>query len=539
MVLNRQNTMLYFDGDKSIIKTYFKEVSLEMSQEQHKLLLDLLNASKRERLISDFLKEFKDENYVMRLLKVLYEAGSVFIYPVTYNLSRFFRNSWFRVLSQYLPPDKDILHSCCLVEEAIIHITPRVDQEIPNLRELLIDNDLAVSPHIAGEVRDNDWIISMENNFIHQNSIELSLSEDKLVGVIQKDKATRSDIPIIDKEHSLARTSLLYKIGPYYTMLYIVKSIVGISKSAFSINKEGKFYEYDLVAEDFKQTIEEFSFPKPIVSKGILDYVVNFEFFINRNPTIPFNISGWKDESYADLFQMGYATYSLTDSLTKDTFVYAGLDYIETAMSSIKKGLEHYLNKGEKKAKWMVSTQESYYLDKVLLLLQYIDEPYTFHMMERADYPNAEFAEYLNTINVNPDFYLMKFCNSNSYTVYLYDLENDQLYTDGKRSINIADKMAEIALNYILIKNNADKLITNILVPLAAKEKEELFKMASHQDIGLEIPDEKQFIENGLLLIKHSYLDLNESAWKYEEQLNESNLIVREIEVKTYQKPGV
>ncbi|WP_339216616.1 hypothetical protein [Ornithinibacillus sp. FSL M8-0202] len=537
LILNRQNTMVYLDENKSIIKTYFLEVSIETSQEQYELLIDLLNASKRELVISDYLKSHEDQKYIKRLLKVLYDIGAIFIYSNSYGLSSYFKNSWFRVLSQYLPTDKDILHSCRLLDEAVIHITPEVEQHFPILRDLLIENDMTVSQEIGGELKDSDWIITMENDFIHHNIIELSLSADKIIG--STNKLAQNYKPIENKEHLISKESLLYKVGPYYAMLYVIKSIVDISKSTFSLNKEGKFYEYDLEEEDFMQTVEEFSFPKPKRSKEKLDYIGNFESFINNNPTIPISISGWKDEQYADLFQMGYTTYSLSDRSMNDTFVYAGVDYIEIAMETIKKGLEYYFNRDLKQSKWMISTNESYYLDKVLFLLQYVDEPFTVQKVERVNYPNNNLNNYLTILNMDLDFYVKKYINSSSYIVYLLDHGKDKMYSDEKRTLNIEEKMVELALNYILIKFNTNKRITNILTSINSIDKEALLQKDNHEYISLDIPNEKEFIENGLQLFKHSNLYLLESAWKYEEQLHESNLIVRKIEVEKNQNSRV
>ncbi|WP_042142091.1 hypothetical protein [Paucisalibacillus sp. EB02] len=538
LILNRQNSMVYFDENKSIIKTYFKEISIETSQEQYELLIELLNTSRSEIAIRDLLKEYEDEKYVMKLLKVLYDAGSILIYPTSYNLSNYFQYSWFRVLLQYLPTNKDILQSCRLLDEVLVYITPEVDRQFPALKELLVENDVTVSREMRGELKNNDWVISMEYVDTHQRVIELSLSADKLVGINRTNNQAPYNKSMMVKGNMLSRESLLYKVGPYYAMLYMIKSIVGISLSTFSLNKEGKFYEYDLDIEDYKQTVEEFSFPEPTHSKGDLDYIGDFESFINRNPDIPISVSGWKD-LHGDLFQMGFATYSLTDSVTKDTFVYAGLDYIETAMKSIVNGLSYYLNKDLKQADWMVSTPDSYYLDKVLLLLQSVEEPYTIYKIEQTNYPNKKLSQYLHTLNIAPEFFVKKYSNSNSYTVYLYDRENDKLYTDGKKTLNMEHKMFELALHYILIKNNPQKTISTIIRPTAHSEIEDLLRMDYSVLNSFEAPDEKSFIENGLRLFKHSNLHTVEHAWKYEEQLSELNLVVRKIEVKTYQNVSV
>ncbi|WP_062051497.1 hypothetical protein [Bacillus sp. JCM 19034] len=535
LILNRQNTMVYFDEDKSIIKTYHKEVSIATSQEQYELLIDILSTCKSEVLISDLLKVYEDRTIVMKLIKVLYKTGSVFIYPTSYYLSCYFKKSWFRVLSQYLPANKDILHSCRLVDEAVVHITPEAEQKLPLLRGLLKDNDLKTYKEWDGELTNNDWVISTNEEFEHQNHIVLALSEERLAGV-QKYERIERDIPSSDNKNTISRESLLYKVAPYYTMLYLIKSIVGISKVAFSVNKAGKFYEYDLMEDNYMETVDDFSFPTPVIAKGSLDYVGHFESFISAASNIPLTVSGWKNDSYTDLFQIGYATYSLTNQVTKETFVYAGLDYIDTAMESIKKGLAYYLNKESTHMDWLVSTRESYYLDKVLLLLEYIDEPFLIYKLKNEVFLTGKFNEYLNVASFKPEFCVKKYLNSNSYTVYLYDRENDQLYTDGKRTIRLADKGAELAINYLLVTLNPEKTMTTILKPVNAEEKKEIFQMISGDMANFEEIIEKDFIENGLTLFKHARLSPNESAWKYEEKLNESNLIVRELEVRTYQE---
>lgn len=533
LVLNRHNTMVYFDENKSIIKTYHKEVSIETSKEQYELLIDILNTTKREIKINDFLKEYEDTKYVMKLIKVLYDSGSIFIYPASYQLSTYFKKSWFRVLSQYLPPTKDILHCSFLIDRAVIHITPLVEQMLPGIRGILGENDLHVyQQQRAGKFTENDWVLSTDEDDFLQNAVKLSLSTDRLTGVISTDK--RIDKNILPKSNVIDNESLLYKVGPYYTMLYIMKSIVGISKTSFIINKEGKYYEYDLVKEDYMQTIDDYSFPTPTISNGSLDYIGHFESFINTNPNIPFTVSGWKDDNYAELFQMGFATYSFTNVLTKEPFVFAGLDYIDTAMSSIKNGLSYYFNREAKQAVWLVTTEESYYLDKLLLLLEYTEEPYAIYKLEHSHYLNERFAEYLNKANLDLEFFVMKYLHSNSYTVYLYDRENDQLYTDGKKTILIDDKMMELAINYMLVKLNPEKKILTILVTV--EDKEEFFLNVNHEFLFFEETNERDFIEKGLTLIKQASLSPTERAWKYEKKLNESNLIVREIEVRAYEE---
>lgn len=530
--------MIYFDENKSIIKTYFKEVSIETSREQYEFLIEILNATKNEIAIRDLVEEYEDQKYIMKLLKVLYDAGSILLYPVSNNLSYYFQYGWFRVLLQYLPTNKDILQSCRLLVEASVYVTQEVERQLPELKLLLLENGVSVSEEIRGELNDNDWVICMGNDTTHQQHvIELSLSIEKLVGVKRVNNQSLYHHNM-DKDTLLFKESLLYKVGPYYAMLYMIKSIVGISLSAFSLNKEGKFYEYNVEVDNYKQTVEEFSFPEPTQSKGNLDYIGSFESFINRNPAIPISVSGWKD-IHGDLFQMGFATYSLTDSVTKDTFVYAGLDYIETAMKSIVNGLSYYLNKDLKQVNWIVSTPDSYYLDKVLLLLQYVEEPYAFYKLELSNHPDNKFTEYLHTLNVTPEFFVKKYSNSNSYTVYLYDHENDELYTDSKKTITIENKIVELALQYILLKNNPQQSISTIIRPIAHTEMEELLRMDFSMLNGFEAPEEKSFIENGLRLFKYSNLHTVEHAWKYEEQLNEINLVVRKIEVETNQTISV
>lgn len=530
-MLNRQNTMIHFEREQSTIKNYFKEVSIKITSFHYQLFIKILNSSKKEISVEDLCSEVSsDKGHVLKVLKMLREVGSILIYPDDASLERYFSKGWFKVLLQYLPPSMDILNGCRALSDAHIYLTPEIDHRIPHLKDVLIKNDLDVSTGYND--LHNMWIVGSGHD--NCSSIELLLEENRLVGMNHTLNPPKGRNVANTDGKDLDSNSLLYKIAPFYTMIYIIKSIAGISKSAFYMNRDGKFHEYNLTADEYTQTVKELSFPENSNHEDKLSCVGNFESFIINEPSIPISVSGWTDDVYSNIYQMGYSTYSLTATQDKQgTFVYAGTDYVETAFNAIKKGLAYFLNKESKQNDWLVTSSQSYYLDKTLFLLGYTSEPYMVNKVKKTQ-GLWEIVKYLEFLDMDLDFYVKKHNKTNSFIVYIHDKQSDDIYTDGKRTVDVQRKIFVLVLNYMLVTSNADTKLANVLEKVDNREiREELLNDSVREAVLSDPVDETEFIENCLDFFEQVNIDYFESAWIYETQLNKANLIIRKMEVET------
>lgn len=527
-VLNRQNTMIHFDGEQTLIKNYFKEVSVQTSSVEYQLFINILNATENVVSVEHMCAHVSGDNTdILKALKTLHKMGSVLLYPGTWTIEQYLSQGWFPVLLQYMPPENDIREACRKLNDAQLFITPEADNILPGLKEALTRQALQVSH----EQDTQTWIIGTVADT--NKTIELIPESDRLIGINHQLAPPNIQPGSEDGYEYADASSVLFKVAPFYATIYIIKSIAGIGQSTFYLNRDGKFHEYDLKQQNYAQTIKELSFSEPSDQKDILTLVGRFEDFISKETSIPIKIPGWKDDVYSTIYQMGYATYSLSSTeKDADTFVYAGTDYVETAFQAMKEGLAYYLDAAVERQKWLVTSSEDYFVDKALFLLNHVDEPYTIYKVDPSAEEIQEIYEYIRFLEMDIHFYVKRYMHSKSCEVYIYDGVSDMIFTDGKRTIDVKRKLSKLLPNYMLVVCNSDIAPVTVLgeVNDETLRNELLHSKVEKADVAM--PDsETAFIHNSLDIFKRENLDYFESAWVHERQMNQANLVVRKLEV--------
>ncbi|MFK3937452.1 hypothetical protein ACI2JA_08040 [Alkalihalobacillus sp. NPDC078783] len=535
LVLNRQNTMVYFDGKEVLIRNYFKKISLTMTKDEYDTLLKIMVVTKEECSIEALSQEISvEQERIIKLLKILHQIGSILLYSNSNSksLKYYQKKKWFEFVTQYLPPSENVHKACQKLDAAEISISDKVNEIFPKMKKVFRENDLQNMTQEEVEQANHVWKLDMSSSENKENqTIVLSLSQDKLIG-----KKTVSGDPLDElptKADAVpSERSLLYKVGPIYTMIYVVKTILGISEPFFSINEEGTFAEYNLNKDKWFQSTQDIVFHHDQANKRVndLEKVSKFEEFLHLNK-IPLRISGL-DCSYEEIYQMGLATYALTNKGNGKTFVYAGLNYVETANQSIQKGLEYFLSDEENEG-WIVTNSSEYYLRKALFMLEKIEESYELYHLSGTEFENSDGVKYMRSLKHHLNIYCKKFNESNSFTIYVHDVDSDRLYTDGKRTIDLDSKISELIWNVVLLKENQGQQFVSVL-----KDDEKLLcdiRKGHVKSTGtLFKVQPTDFIDESLRLLESRNFKYEEESWKFEDNVRDSDLLVRKIEVSSY-----
>ena len=524
--------MLYREKEKTFIKSHFKELEVKMTDSTHQILIELLSASK-EGIPLKMLENRIQHNDLMKMVKLMYEAGSIFIYPSSIPIDKVASAGWFHILTQYLPPNKNLSDYIDRVNQSKVWIDVEVNKLFPRLISLLqeyginvsLDCALPYSPSI------NDWLITMNTEEVESghNTIVVSVHNHSVSGIkySNEDLIPRNTNKAAD---AINKNNLLHKTAPLYLLIYITKTIFGLSSQTFTLNEEGRFFEQDFTPSQLYETVPHIYVETMSEEMDRLDYINGFETFIAKN-ILPLKISGHLDR-YSDLFQVGFTTYGIQNKKDEYGFVYAGTDYRETGFRAIKKGLEHHFHTQVSK-NWLVTDAENYFYDKVIYLLSHLDE--SFHVIELNN-DKLDDSSLINIYGTRLDIEYKVFLKvhhlSSAAIVYLYIPDENLYYTDGKKTIEIKERIDEIFLNYVLKKYNQNIDFDGLLDVL------ESIELGTEPQL-YEIPDllqhnRRQFIEKSLNLFKNYNIRYDERAWRYEEELRDANLLVRKIMVGEY-----
>ncbi|MGQ8872588.1 hypothetical protein [Paenibacillus sp. TSA_86.1] len=534
LVLNRQNTMLYRSEDKTFIKSPFKEVEIKLKENEHQILCDILLFSQEETSINELNKTISHGILLKKLMKVLYECGSIFIYKNQLG-EDIQAKGWFRILSQYLPYDYDLWNHINLVNKSNVYISNEVQEKFPDLLEVLSQNGISTYTNYNDFVpheNENSWTIAMVTEYqeTETNLIQMTITEVSINGV-----TNRQHVSTIE-ELSYDRVKwdsgyLLYKIAPFYISIYTMKSIFGLSFNSFRLNEEGRFFEQNLDWDNRYEVIPEIQVVVPDQKRNKIDFIHGFESFIMRN-LLPLRISGHKDD-YSELYQVGFSTFGLQEiNSNKLAFVLAGIDYEETAVASIKWAMERHLNIATNN-KWLVTDTQEYYLDKTMFLLNHLEEPYQLLGLSLDSLPNDSVAHVYNSrLNLELKVFIKRYTYSSSFSVYL-QVNGGAIYSDERKTSDLYTKIDDLFLNILLQNFNSTIEYQGILkeiVDLNIDQSELIQEIMTST-----FQTEQAFIENALALFQKYNIRYNERSWIHESELHrDCGLIARQITVGAY-----
>lgn len=534
LVLNRKNTMLYRSEEKTFIKSLFKEVEIKLKENEHQVLHDILLFSQEETSINELSQATGHEISLKKLMKVLYECGSIFIYKNKVN-ANIQAKGWFKILSQYLPYDYDLWSHVNLMNESNVYISTEVQENFPDLLKVLNENGVSTytSNHdFVAHRNENSWTIAMVTEYqeTKTNVIQITITENSVNGVASRHHVSTIKEPISD---SIKWDSgyLLYKIAPFYMSIYIMKSIFGLSSNSFRLNEEGRFFEQNLDWNNRYEVIPENQVLTPDKERNKIDFINGFESFITRD-LLPLRISGHKDD-YSELYQVGFSTFGLQEINHNElAFVLAGIDYEDTAVASIKWAMERHFDI-ETNNKWLVTDGHEYYLDKTMFLLNYLEEPYQLLELSLDSLPNGSVAHVYNSrLNVKLNFFVKRYTYSSSFSVYL-QVNGETMYSDERKTCDLYAKIDDLFINMLLQYFNSTIEYQGILKEIVDLDIDQ--SELNHEILTSTFQTEQAFIENALVLFQKYNIRYNESSWIHENELHrDCGLIVRQITVGTY-----
>ncbi|MCE5170623.1 hypothetical protein LQV63_15005 [Paenibacillus profundus] len=530
-IFNRQNTMLYREQEKTFMKSHFKELEVKMTDATHQVLIELLSASK-EGIPLKTLEHIIQHSDFMKMVKLLYEAGSIFLYPGSIPIDKVASSGWFHILTQYLPPDKKLSDYIDRVNRITVWIDDAVNKLFPRLRSLLQESGISVSlsHELPYTPMVNDWVITMNREEVagRNNTIVVSVHDHAVSGFKYSKEVLIPEST--GKPDLINKNSLLYKTAPLYLFIYIAKTVFGLSKHTFTLNKEGRFFEQDLAPNHLYDTVPHLNVQTINEAKDKLDDINGFETFIAKN-ILPLKISGHLD-AYSDLVQVGFTTYGIQHKESEYGYVYAGTDYPLTAFTAIKRGLRHHFHTQVSKD-WLVTDAENYYYDKVLYLLNHFDEPFHIIELDRNKLDTSSLTViYGKRLNIEYNVFLKVHHLSSAAIVYLYMPSENRYYTDGNKTSEIKEKIDEIFINYVVKQCNPEADFSGMLHVLESIELEA--EPPRYDRPGFIHHDRQRFIEKSLGLFKKYNIRYEERAWRYEEELKDANLLVRKIMVGEY-----
>ncbi|QKY71289.1 hypothetical protein [Lentibacillus sp. CBA3610] len=534
LVFNREITMVYKEKDKVEITNYFKKITIRLNDEEYAILVNILNYE-GEVLVYDLTSKVQgDQKTKLKLLKLLIDIGSFFIYEEERSLVEFQEKEWFLTVVQYLPQNNDIYEVCNLLYNVKLRISGKVENLLPGLVDQFEKHDIMVNSINTDEV-ENDWLICLPNEIKQRNCVELDLESDRIVGAkvsLNKRIGEEELLEVKQKSNYFVADSLLVKISPIYIVLYTLKVMGGFGKDYFSINYQGKFYEYNLNTLDITETVPEtYEVATADIAKDktLLDSIKELEEDINTKG-FPIEPLGLNNNVFSNLYHLGYSVYGLKSNDQEDAFLFAGLDYEATVIEGISRGIKKILME-RSNSQWLVSTPESYLFNKNILLLENIDEAVEYYRVYSIPKGKDGLFESSNILKNNVEFFVKKYLESESYQVFLgVDTPTGmEYYTNHIRTFKPIKMMNELNVNYLLLNLNQDKDFFGVLDKV--KINEPIKQKISYQTLQQCYINIDQKNEEILKLLSANRIFYTEKPWKYEKKMANSKLIIRRIEV--------
>lgn len=518
-VLNRQNVMVYRKESESLLKTSYKNLKFNVPDKEHIKLLNLL----KETISGISIEKVNDEE--KKLVKMLSKNGILSVYRKGGYIDKCKSLKWFPILSQYFPPNFDLEKACQEIMNTKIILRSSLNDKIPKIKDVFSEYDISVvmSEDILPD--NNNFCILTDNTLDpnRDNAILIQKYNQGISGTVLK------DLPYEPLENNMSR--MITTFSPLYILIYTIKKMAGFGSNTFYFNEVGKFTESD-VNQHLINVVS--TSQSPIILQDNLkeiDRIEKFESLVQKR-SIKMRIANQNSE-YSDLFQSGLSTYGIVDEVNGNEYVCAGLNFEKSAIETIKYAIKTQFEEvsyGE----WLITENENYFMEKVLLLLNHLSEKSQFFRLSETAVNNLKIFESYENFLDKVSIYIEQFNDSNSYKVFLKD-DKGKVFGDSKKCFNISKKIDETILNYLLHYHNdiGGKVLTPYSfhqVSICQNESENLEKVP--------IISPQSFIENALRLFKENDLRYEESAWDREFELQSLNLCARRIDVGSYGGEG-
>lgn len=547
-ILSRNNFMLYRGASSTTIRTYFKEAEVQIEDSEHESLLEIIRKIQTPVNYSE-LMQFENTALVLKLLKLLHDFGAIFIYPVYDGLTRTeleicVSKKWFSIYSQYASPNCNISTDLQEINKTVIIVTEEVNSIFPGLISLFTAHMLEAQVGML-EISDRKQedealnasryiLITMDPSEPCEEKCVLEVSPSALYCWLEDKKHryyTGMKFADLNINKNSDQSSLLSQTAPVYILIYVFKTILGISKPLMMINDEGKFYEQETLDRDYTMVIPATLNIVENKTVEILQSIEHFERFL-AGIDMPLRISGIKDKVFANLQHAGYTIYGLSDTERNNLFCNVGLDYETTAYEAIRFGLKRYLeiSSGEE---WIVSDSRRYYVDKALLLIQHFTETPELYHVSRLIIPEG-LEIYMEAISHNTEVYVEFYPVSGTGVLILYDTKKMTYYTSLKKEIDIPTGLISIILNYTAFLQNPDSVLIQVYQEMEVDNIWNFQQAVELVDWDRMNIDDEQFITRFLELSKKNDIRYDEFSWIYEKYLVETGLIVRMIKAGGY-----
>lgn len=519
-VLNRKNTMLFTNQEKIKIKSHYQTVQIAYKADLFEMLKTILAESEQVTDVKDLeqLIAADASHLFYQTLQVLRKCGSVALFENGQMVQEAMLQRWFPIFIHYLGPQQNITAALEVMNSSSFEVTASLKSAYPELQQYLLELGFS-----EGE-SSHSILVTTKEAFAEKNRLTLTLSFDDygICGYSGKPENWQTH----KKNEFSNKQSLLYKVGPAYIGIYLIKMLLEQNKNYFIIDQSITFCELDIYPEQFYQTLPFINEKAEVENtKHILRKIEALESFLEKKDS-PIRVSNEKSE-WGKAFQMGFSTIGLESSTAQ--FVYCSPTFEDSHYIGIQKGLKYFLEEATK-ASWLVTTSNQYLVDKALFVLKEVDEPFVMYRLS-DDYlskllvVNAYFGGNSDEIAV----YLKRYTHSASFEVLIQDRKSGKIFSDRDRTINVEKKFEELLIQLLFHQLNRDYSGKTIL-----KEVEENLSEEQEIDSFEWQIEETAFLDTAIEYLQKQKIKYEEFDWFLNEQLNNSGVICRKIEVGTY-----
>lgn len=516
-VLNRQNTMIYRKGSFTSLKTSYRSIKFEISESDHDKILRILRLSKDSVELNQLIEDKVD----MKLLKLLSDQGSLFLFNKDDDIEKYFDRKWFSIVKQYLSPNTHLGTCLKKIIKTKYYIRKNLDAQMPRIIEIFQKYGVDLDIVNGNLVKDSDIVLTMDRSDSNGKTLLIQNYGEGIVGTFLKD-ALYEDLQISDKR-------LVSLFAPLYILIFTIKQACGSENDTFFFNEVGKFSEYSLN----KSEINVLSTSQtPIEVKELKTKIERIEIFEKSNVLDKVSLSIANHNSdYANMRQSGFSTYGIISKIDSSAlYVIAATTFEEAALQTIKFSLKSQfesLNGGT----WLVSNRDDYYLNKILMLIENVEEEGI--LLKLSNELLLKIHVYHSYQNVFPEvsIYMIYFPTTCTYILYLMD-DKEKVLSSGKKVFSFNDELEGLLINYLLYLSNSERKYYS---PYDFDHKIDDF----NYDVLSELPnqiEEKAFIENALNLFKQMDIRYEEFVWDREFELSEMGVLCRRMDVGSYGK---
>lgn len=193
-VLNRQNTMIYRKGSFTSLKTSYRSIKFEISESDHDKILRILRLSKDIVELNQLIEDKVD----MKLLKLLSDQGSLFLFNKDDDIEKYFDRKWFSIVKQYLSPNTHLGTCLKKIIKTKYYIRKNLDAQMPRIIEIFQKYGVDLDIVNGNLVKDSDIVLTMDRSDSNGKTLLIQNYGEGIVGTFLKD-ALYEDLQISDK----------------------------------------------------------------------------------------------------------------------------------------------------------------------------------------------------------------------------------------------------------------------------------------------------------------------------------------------------